>query len=119
MSTMVAIVLFSYLVSGVLAVPQDYKYSRRNPDYSPATTSSDPNFLRGVNVGGWLILEKWMNSEVFTGSAAAAVDQWTFDSTYGASDALQQHWSTYFTEADVYTLKSYGFNAFVQPLFSK
>ena len=68
-------------------------------------------FLRGVNIGGWLVLEKWMNGDVFTGAGAGAADQWTFDSTDGAAQALDRHWASWFMEADVKSLKSYGINA--------
>lgn len=79
--------------------------------YSTGPKSGDNEFLRGVNIGGWFVLEKWMNGDVFSGAGAGAVDQWTFDSTDGAAQALERHWSTWFTEADVQSLKSYGINA--------
>lgn len=111
--------MLSYLLSLCLALPivalphnHDNNVKRDIPYFtgiSPPTTNSDS--LRGVNIGGWLILEKWMNPDLFTGPFAEASDQWTFDSTPGAAEALQNHWSTYFTEADVWTIKSYGFNA--------
>lgn len=86
--------------------------------YPTGPTSGDNEFLRGVNIGGWLVLEKWMNGDVFSGAGAEAVDQWTFDSTYGAAQSLESHWSTWFTEADVQSLKSYGINAYVLILLS-
>ena len=49
-------------------------------------------------------------------SAADAKGQWSFDSTDGAAAALDDHWNTYFTEADVQTLKSYGVNAIKIPV---
>lgn len=70
-------------------------------------------FLRGVNIGGWLVLEKWMNGDVFAGAASEAKDQFSFDSTPGAADSLERHWSTWFTESDVQTLQSYGINAYI------
>lgn len=81
--------------------------------YPTEPISGNNEFLRGVNIGGWLVLEKWMNGDVFSGAGAGAADQWTFDSTYGAAQALEKHWSTWFTEADVQSLKSYGINAYV------
>jgi len=72
------------------------------------------DFIRGVNIGGWLILEEWMNSDVFSGSSAS--DQYTFDSQSGASSKLQAHWDSYFTESDVQSLKSYGINALRIPI---
>lgn len=52
-----------------------------------------------------------MNNDVFTGAGANAADQFNFDSTDGAAQGLEEHWSSWFTEADVQSLKSYGINA--------
>ena len=105
--------LFLCLALPITALPLSHDKPKRDVPYftgiSPPTDNQE--FLRGVNIGGWLILEKWMNPDVFTGPFAEAIDQWTFDSTPGAAEALQTHWSTYFTEADIWTIKSYGFNA--------
>ena len=76
---------------------------------SSAPSSAAPGFLRGINVGGWLIVEKWMTPSLFNGTSA--VDQMTFDQTSGAKDKLQQHWDSYFTQADVQRMAGYGLNA--------
>jgi len=81
---------------------------------SNATSDALPDKLRGVNVGGWLILEKWMNSDMFDGNDAS--DQLTFDQTDGAQEALEKHWSTYFTESDVEKIASWGINALRIPI---
>ncbi|KAI9726002.1 MAG: hypothetical protein M1834_009450 [Cirrosporium novae-zelandiae] len=81
-----------------------------------STNTSTTDFLRGVNVGSWLILEEWMVSDMFSGDASWASDEWTFDQTSEAESALQKHWSTYFTEADVQTLKAAGINALRIPI---
>ena len=74
--------------------------------------ASMPSVIRGVNIGNWLVLEKWMDTtNLFSGAFANAVDQWTFDSTPGALQALQNHWSTWFTESDVQILAGWGINA--------
>lgn len=73
-------------------------------------------FLYGVNVGGWLILEKWMNGDTFVGDFANAWDQYSFDSIDGAADALANHWKYFFTEDDVKELASHGINALRIPI---
>lgn len=88
--------------------------SASSPAAASATAVSNAGVLRGVNLGGWLVLEKWMNSDVFEGTDA--VDQWTFDSTDGAADKLQDHWSSYITEDDIQTLASWGINAVRIPI---
>lgn len=87
--------------------------STLSPSNASQATPTGTGFLRGVNIGGWLVLEKWMNEDVFSGDASDAEDQYSFDSTSGAADALEHHWSTWFTESDVLLLKSYGLNAYV------
>ena len=80
----------------------------------PTTNYTFVTPLRGVNIGGWLVLEKWMNADLFANTDAA--DQYTFDATYGASDKLNEHWSTYFTESDMAQLASWGINAIRIPV---
>lgn len=85
--------------------------------FSPATgeTFAQPvaalPTLRGVNLGGWLVLEPFLTSELFNGTNA--IDQWGFDSQAGSEKALRQHWDTYCTEDDIKKLASYGINACV------
>lgn len=66
--------------------------------------------LRGVNLGGWLVLEPFLTPALFTNGA---VDQWTFDQKAGSEESLRKHWDTYCTEADIKKLASYGVNACV------
>jgi len=94
-------------------------FNGSSPSYAFATPQVEatmPNKIRGVNIGGWLVLEKWMLPDVFTGDFANAVDQWTFDQIPGAKEALHNHWSTYFTEADVENLAGWGINAVRIPI---
>ncbi|KAI5207644.1 glycoside hydrolase family 5 protein [Aureobasidium subglaciale EXF-2481] len=83
---------------------------------APASTGSValPDVLRGVNIGGWLILESWMNWDVFADTDAK--DQYSFDSCDGAKDKLEQHWASYFTESDVEGLAAAGINAVRIPI---
>jgi len=85
---------------------------------TPANVSvpntSIPSPIRGVNIGGWLILEEWMNPDIF--SSTDAVDQWTFDEIANANASLHEHWLTYFTEADVNKIASWGINALRIPI---
>jgi glucan 1,3-beta-glucosidase len=83
--------------------------------FASAQSTSLPDVLRGVNLGGWLVLEKWMNGDVFAGTDAT--DQYSFDSSCeGAQSKLEQHWSTYFTESDVEGLAANGINAVRIPI---
>ncbi|KAG9239396.1 putative glucan 1,3-beta-glucosidase [Amylocarpus encephaloides] len=57
-----------------------------------------------------------MNSDLFKGPFASAKDQYTFDSTNGAAAALETHWLTFFTEADIKTIAATGINALRIPI---
>lgn len=90
--------------------------SALNNTASVASGSSNPDFLRGINIGGWLLIEKPLNSRLFTGAFASAADQWSFDSIPGAGLALEAHYASYFNESYVSLLKSYGINALRIPI---
>lgn len=83
---------------------------------APTPPSTGTSFLRGVNLGGWLVLEKWMNDEAFSGAFSSAADQYTFDQLPGAAAALEKHWSTFFTEADIKDIAATGINALRIPV---
>jgi glucan 1,3-beta-glucosidase len=67
-----------------------------------------------VNLGGWLVLEEWMSPHLFNGTTA--IDEYTFSSTKGALLALQLHWATFVTEADIASIASTGINALRIPI---
>jgi len=71
----------------------------------------DDDPIRGVNLGGWLVLEPWMNWELVGNTGAP--DQWTFDQTNNAEAALQSHWQSWFSEADMAKIASWGLNTYV------
>lgn len=65
--------------------------------------------MRGVNLGGWLVLEKWMTPELFAGTDA--VDQYTFMQTPGARVKLREHEKNFIREADFKWMKQHGIEA--------
>jgi aryl-phospho-beta-D-glucosidase BglC (GH1 family) len=77
----------------------------------------DDDPIRGVNLGGWLVLEPWMNWELVGNTGA--VDQWSFDQTSNAQSALQSHWQSWFGEADMAKIASWGLNTYVSFLFPR
>lgn len=59
--------------------------------------------LRGVNVGSWLILEKWMTPGVFNGVPDWVNDEYHLCQYLGRGSAeqrLREHWNSWVTEAD-------------------
>ena len=67
--------------------------------------------LRGVNLGGWLLLEKWMVPSLL--ERLAATDETSFCSELGpaAAERLRQHWDTWITREDFAWIAEHGLNA--------
>ena len=61
-----------------------------------------------------MILEPWMNPNIFSGTTA--IDELSFDALSTASLTLQNHWATYFTQGDVQGIAGYGMNALRIPI---
>jgi glucan 1,3-beta-glucosidase len=73
--------------------------------------------LRGVNLGGWLVLEKWITPSLFAG--LQATDETSYCVELGEVEAtrrLHQHWHTFITRDDFGWLKSAGINAVRLPV---
>jgi len=69
--------------------------------------------VRGVNLGGWFVLEPWITPSIFEATPGNVVDEYTFCQTLGSDEAysrLHDHWSNWITEGDFSTMKSYGIN---------
>lgn len=70
--------------------------------------------LRGVNLGGWLLIERWMTPSLFSGTSA--VDEYTFMQTPSASEKIEQHRQEFITEEDFRWLKDHHVNAIRLPV---
>jgi len=71
--------------------------------------------IRGVNLGGWFVLEPWITPSIFAqwAGGGGVVDEYTLSQTLGKTDAynvLQQHWTTWITEADFQQISAAGLN---------
>lgn len=71
--------------------------------------------VRGVNLGGWFVLEPWITPSLFQpwASNAEVVDEYTFCQTLGAEEAysqLSQHWNTWITQDDFDQIAAAGLN---------
>ncbi|KAK2464927.1 hypothetical protein APHAL10511_003003 [Amanita phalloides] len=70
--------------------------------------------VRGVNLGGWLVLEPWITPSIFDNTGnARVVDEWTLG-LYSNNDttikALTEHWDTFITESDFAAIAAAGLN---------
>ena len=70
--------------------------------------------LRGVNLGGWLLIEKWMTPSLFAGTDAQ--DEYTFMKTLGADAKIEHHRQTFITETDFKWLSKHTINAIRIPV---
>jgi glucan 1,3-beta-glucosidase len=77
---------------------------------SPLSSKTDTDYVFGVNVGGWLVLEKFFNGDMFENTDAK--DQWTYDSRtdIDVGQKLRDHWDSWFTADHVAKIKKWGFN---------
>ena len=68
--------------------------------------------LNGVNLGNWLVLEKWMNPTLFFGTDAE--DEYYLPRRLPRDvyeSRIKIHRSEYITERDFATIKSMGLNS--------
>jgi glucan 1,3-beta-glucosidase len=74
------------------------------------------NQIRGVNLGGWMVLEPWITPSLFYqflggGEKTTAFDMYTFCEVLGPKKAnaqLQRHWKTWVTEDIIKELAESG-----------
>lgn len=65
--------------------------------------------LRGVNLGGWLVLEKWITPSLFKGTSAK--DEYSLMQESGAAKKVEKHRRSFITEADFRWLVENGVSA--------
>lgn len=65
--------------------------------------TANTGLVRGVNLGGWLVLEPFITPSLFDEVGDEAVDEYTLTEVLGPEEAaarLSEHWSTFITEED-------------------
>ncbi|KAF2151896.1 glycoside hydrolase family 5 protein [Myriangium duriaei CBS 260.36] len=71
--------------------------------------------VRGINVGGWLVLEPVITPSFFNSfkSSQGVIDEYTLTSTLGTGSAkstIEQHYSSFLTEQDFVNIQAAGFD---------
>ncbi|KAF2766832.1 putative Exo-beta-1,3-glucanase [Teratosphaeria nubilosa] len=69
--------------------------------------------IKGVNAGGWFVLEPWITPSIFEATPDNVVDEFTFCQTLGKDEALKrltEHWSTWLVESDFADMAKIGLN---------
>ncbi|CAL1694455.1 unnamed protein product [Somion occarium] len=87
---------------------------------APADNPISPGFpigsqkVRGVNLGGWLVLEPWITPSLFDNTGNPdIIDEWTFGQLQDRGTAtakLTNHWNTWVTESDFAQIAAAGLN---------
>jgi len=73
--------------------------------------------VRGVNLGGWLVLEPWITPSIFEATPGNVVDEYTYGQQYGSdTERLREHWNTWITEDDFAEMSSIGLNMIRLPI---
>ncbi|KAJ6257990.1 Glucan 1,3-beta-glucosidase [Drechslerella dactyloides] len=79
--------------------------------------------VRGVNLGGWLVLEPWITPSLWAdwsaNPTAGPVDEYKLCKALGKDACLarlQAHWSTWLTEQDFKDIKTVGLNTVRIPI---
>jgi len=69
--------------------------------------------IKGVNMGSWLVLEKWITPSAFAGVPDNINDEYQLTKYLGyeaAEARMRSHWDTWVTEADFIFFKNAGLN---------
>lgn len=105
----------STMAVGALALEQPWLEARAAAQ-APGAAAPLPRTLRGVNLGSWLVLEKWMVPSVFRGARAG--DEFGLCSELGAGAAarLNEHRERFITADDFAWIKARGLNAVRLPV---
>lgn len=83
--------------------------------YCPEAKDAGKTKIRGVNLGGWLVLEPWITPSLFRQFDARdnVMDQWRFCEVLGKLECkkqLEKHWDTWVNEIDIKALADAGIN---------
>lgn len=86
-------------------------YCSKRDDYLKFNFGNEK--IRGVNLGGWFVLEPWITPSIFEAAPDNVVDEYTLCTTLGSTEAynrLSAHWSNWITESDFYSIAGAGMN---------
>lgn len=72
----------------------------------------NPDYIKGVNLGNWLVLEKWMSPALFDGTTAD--DEYYLPTQLDPAvyeARIKTHRAEYINERDFATIASWGLNS--------
>jgi len=102
------------LAAGVTALP--WPLSKRDPAFDYNNQK-----VRGVNLGGWFVLEPWITPSLFNewATSQTVVDEYTMCQTLGSQECynrLNSHWGSWIQENDFQSIAGAGLNHVRIPL---
>ncbi len=107
----------SYVIGDDFSI---YENFQAHNDSQTCTADEDADFfidkVRGVNLGGWMVLEPWITPSLFyqflgKGEHSTATDIYSFCKVLGPVEAnkqLRRHWDAWVTEDIIKELKASG-----------
>jgi glucan 1,3-beta-glucosidase len=95
--------------------------AQNTSDSSPSATPATPaapatSKIRGVNLGAWLVLERWMVPDIYRGTDAQDEYSLCLDLGDRAADRLDRHRETFITADDFRWIRDRGLNAVRLPV---
>ncbi|KAI9744486.1 MAG: exo-1,3-beta-glucanase [Claussenomyces sp. TS43310] len=103
-------------VAAAAALPSVQPISRRSAAFSFGNEK-----VRGLNIGGWLVLEPWITPSIFKSvdQSLGIVDEYTLTQKLGTGRALgflKPHWDSFCTLSDFQRIAAAGFNTVRIPI---
>ncbi|KAJ5037223.1 uncharacterized protein L3040_007400 [Drepanopeziza brunnea f. sp. 'multigermtubi'] len=110
------IILAAFLQAVVVAALPAETSSKRSVDFNWGSTK-----VRGLNIGGWLLLEPWITPSIFHAldPSKGIVDEYTLTEKLGTDAAysiLKPHWDSWCTFSDFQKIAQAGFNTVRIPI---
>lgn len=112
----IAIFLISYFAARIAAQSYNatsFAVQTRDAPIRPGFPYGSQK-IRGVNLGGWLVLEPWITPMLFDNTGdPRVIDEYTYGQYVPANiaiPALQNHWNSWITEADFIAIAAAGLN---------
>jgi len=105
-----SVVVALSLLSPIYAAPAMMRPHRRDNTLKFAYGTEK---VRGVNLGGWFVLEPWITPSIFSNQPDNVVDEYTYTQTLGkevAYNNLYAHWTSWIVEQDFTDIAAAGLN---------
>ncbi|PQV64318.1 glucan 1,3-beta-glucosidase [Abditibacterium utsteinense] len=96
------------------AANRPFTAPKRSPLYTDGKWQQPARAIRGVNLGAWLVLEKWMSPSLFANTEAS--DEYSLSQIPGGRERIEHHRETWISEADFRWIAEYGLDAVRIPI---